>query len=145
MSRVCDILAKKGHRVVTIGADASVLEAACLMNDHKIGGVLVLENGAIVGMFTERDILRRVVAERRDPRDTLVREVMSTEIVVCEPETPIDEARSVMMHRRIRHLPVVGPDANLVGLVSIGDLNAWEIDGQAQTIHYLEEYLFGRV
>ena len=96
-------------------------------------------------MFTERDVLRRVVGERRDPAATTVADVMTVEVVCCTPETTIEEARGAMMNRRIRHLPVVDGDRRLHGLISIGDLNAWHLDTQEQTIHLLNEYLYGRV
>ena len=145
MSRVMDILAVKGSQVLAIGRNASVLDAATLMNDHKIGGLVVLENRRVAGMFTERDVLRRVVAAQRDPASTSIESVMTDEVVCCTPETTIEEARTIMRNRRVRHLPVVDDERNLSGLISIGDLNAWMLDGQQKTIHYLEEYLYGRV
>src|SRR5258708_5916043 len=145
MSTVREILARKGSQVFTIGAGATVLEAACLMNEHKIGALVVLDQGAVIGMFTERDILRRVVGERRDPEKTRVEEVMTTELVCCTPETTIDEARVAMKERRVRHLPLVDEERRLQGLISIGDLNAYEASSREQTIYLLHEYLYGRV
>jgi CBS domain-containing protein len=142
---VKDILATKGSHVLTIGKDATVLDAALLMNDHRVGAVVVMEAGHIVGMFTERDVLRRVVGERRDPMTTLVSEVMTREVACCGPDTPIDEARAAMKNRRIRHLPVVDGERQTLGLISIGDLNAHQNHTQEQTIHLMNEYLHGRV
>ena len=96
-------------------------------------------------MVTERDILRRVVAPRRDPAATPVRDVMTAEVVCCRTGTAIDEARWVMKNRRIRHLPVVDDRGRLLGLVSIGDLNAFESASKEETIFWLNEYLYGRV
>src|SRR5262245_24443076 len=110
MATVNDILADKGSQVFTTGKSATVLEAALVMNEHRIGALVVLEDGRVAGMFTERDVLRRVVAERRDPVATPVAEVMTHEVVVCTPATPLEEARGVMKNRRIRHLPVVDGD-----------------------------------
>jgi CBS domain-containing protein len=104
-----------------------------------------MDGGRIVGMFTERDILQRVVVPRRDPGTTAVQEVMTTEVVCCRPYTPLEEARAVLKNRRIRHLPVVDDDDRLLGLVSIGDLNAYEAHSHEVTIHVLEEYIHGRV
>jgi CBS domain-containing protein len=145
MATVRDILTRKGSHVWAIGKGATVLDAALLMNEHKIGALVVLDQGEVVGMFTERDVLVRVVAARRDPAETRVEEVMTREVVCCTPETTLDEARGAMKNRRIRHLPVVDGGRKLLGLASIGDLNAFHADSQEQTIHLLNEYLYGRV
>jgi CBS domain-containing protein len=145
MSTVREILARKGAQVFTVGKEATVLEAALLMNEHKIGSLVVLEDGQVVGMFTERDILRRVVGEQRPPADTRVGEVMTTELVCCTSETTIDEARGAMKNRRVRHLPLVDGERRLQGLISIGDLNAYEASNHEETIYLLREYIYGRV
>ncbi|MFL5329413.1 MAG: CBS domain-containing protein [Gemmataceae bacterium] len=145
MATVRDILAKKGSHVQTIGPDATVMDAATLMNEHKIGSLVVLDHGHVVGMFTERDVLRRVVGQRFDPMTTKVHEVMTTEVIVCRPETTIEEVRGSMCHRRIRHLPVLDGGNKLIGMISIGDLNTLLAMDQEQTIHLLQEYMYGRV
>jgi CBS domain-containing protein len=145
MATVKDILAKKGPRVFSISPDATVLQAAHLMHEHRIGSLVVLDGEQLVGMFTERDVLRRVVREERRPASTRVEEVMTTEVACCMPQTPIGEARAAMKNRHIRHLPVVDDEGRLRGLVSIGDLNAFEAANQEQTIFLLNEYLHGRV
>jgi CBS domain-containing protein len=144
MATVQDILAVKGPHVQSIGPDATALDAALLMNEHKIGSFIVLDGGQLVGMITERDILQRVVAQRRDPAETRVRDVMTTEVVCCQTCTALDEARGVMKNRRIRHLPVVDDQNRLLGLISIGDLNAHLARDQEVTIHVLTEYIHGR-
>jgi CBS domain-containing protein len=145
MATVRDILAKKGPKVWSIGGEATVLDAARFMTEHKIGAVLVLDGEHIVGMFSERDILQRVVAEGRDPTQTTVSDVMTDEVACCTPDTSLEEARGAMKNRRIRHLPVVDGDKRLLGLISIGDLNAFQVAHQEQTIFLLNEYLYGRV
>jgi CBS domain-containing protein len=145
MATVREILARKGSHVFTIGPGATVLEAALLMNEHKIGSLVVIDDGRVVGIFTERDILQRVVGEQRDPARTRVGEVMTTEIVCCTPETTIAEARGAMKNRRVRHLPLVDEDHRLLGLISIGDLNAHATSDHEQTIYLLQEYIYGRV
>jgi CBS domain-containing protein len=144
MSMVKDILATKGSHVQSIGPRATVLDAALLMNEHKIGCLVVLDAGRVVGMFSERDILRRIVVARRDPGDTTVAEVMTTEVICCRPHTGIDEVRGVMMNRRIRHLPVLDESDHLHGLVSIGDLNAHAMHAHESTIYVMEQYIHGR-
>ena len=143
MATLRDLLSQKGGQIFGIGKDASVLDAAIMMNEHKIGALVVC-NGECEGMFTERDMLRRVVAERRDPAKTKVNDVMTRDIVVGTPDMDIEEARSIMKTRRIRHLPIVD-DGRVVGMISIGDLNAWDLDGQERTILHMKEYIYGRV
>jgi CBS domain-containing protein len=145
VNTVKSILADKGSHVWSVGPGATVLDAALLMNEHKIGALVVMEGGRLAGIFTERDVLRRVVGEARDPARTQVADVMSGEVVCCSPETTLEEARGVMKNRRIRHLPVLDADGRLLGLVSIGDLNARMEHAQEQHIHLLNEYLYGRV
>jgi CBS domain-containing protein len=145
MATVADILARKGAQVCTTGKDATVLQAALLMNEHRIGSLVVVDEDRVIGMFTERDVLRRVVGEHRDPGTTLVGDVMTTEVACCTLQTTLEEARGAMKNRRIRHLPLVDEDGRLTGLISIGDLNAYDASNQEQTIYLLQEYLYGRV
>ena len=145
MARVRELLERKGTHVLTADPAASVLQAAMLMNEHRVGSVVVVEDGRVVGMFTERDVLLRVVGQRRDPESTCVAEVMTAAVVCCSPETTVEEARGVMRDRRIRHLPVSDTDGRLLGLISIGDLNAQLQAAQEQTVFLLTEYIQGRV
>ena len=138
------ILQQKGSRVHCVEPTSTALAAVQRMNAERIGALVVTEQGRVAGMFTERDVLRRIVGEQRDPAKVLVRDVMSTSVACCEPEMSIDDARAVMRDRRIRHLPVVNSAGELQGMISIGDLNAFEVDGQQKTIHLLHEYLYGR-
>jgi CBS domain-containing protein len=144
MTQVRDILQKKGSHVWSIGTSATTLQAALLMMEHKIGGLVVIDQGRVAGMFTERDVLR-LVAQRRDPAATAVGEMMTEDVVCCSPTTPLDEAKAAMKNRRVRHLPVVGDDDRLLGVVSIGDLNAYETADHEQTIFLMSEYIYGRV
>src|SRR5262245_48396434 len=105
MPTIRDILAIKGPLVLSIGPDATALDAAVLMNEHKIGSLVVLADGQFVGIITERDLLQRVLAECRDPAQTPVHEVMTDEVVCCRLHTTLEEARGVLKNRRIRHLP----------------------------------------
>lgn len=141
MDSVRDLLARKGSDIVAVGPGASVLEAAQLMNARGTGSVLVLEANKPVGIFTERDVLRRVVAERRDPSTTAVRDVMTTALITCKPDTPIAECAAVMTQRRIRHLPVVGPEG-LRGLVTSGDVLAFQFAEQEATLKHLSSYFY---
>lgn len=143
MATIRDILHHKGTQIHTISPRATALDAAMLMNEHKIGALLVLDNDRLVGIITERDVLRKVVAQRQDPAHTHVQDIMTSKVICCHDKTTIEEVRSIFMSQRIRHLPVVAEQGQVAGMVSIGDLNAWQLDGQEQTIHYLQEYLYG--
>lgn len=143
MAKVNDILQRKGSKVFSIGPEASVLDAARRMNDDQVGALVVVDQGRVVGIITERDMLRRVVARREDPADLSVADVMTSKVICCQHDTHVEEVRNIFMTRRIRHIPVVDHDEEIAGLISIGDLNAWDLDGQEVTIHYLREYLYG--
>lgn len=130
--------------LVVVRPDASVRAATMLMNDHGIGSVLVIEEGRLLGIFTERDVLRRVVAESRPPDDTPVAAVMTVDVVCCRPETPLTDVAEVMRLHRIRHLPVVGDEGRIVGLVSIGDINAHRFAVCETTLHQVEDYILRR-
>ena len=143
MAKVSDILQRKGSKVYSIGPEASVLDAAITMNDDQVGALVVCDGKRVVGIVTERDMLRRVVAKRHDPADLKVADVMTSKVICCQLDTHLDEVRNIFMTRRIRHIPVVADDEKIKGLISIGDLNAWDLDGQEVTLHYLREYLYG--
>jgi len=145
MVTVKEILKDKGGVVHSIPHTATVLEATQRMNDFSIGALVVTNGDQLVGMFTERDVLRRVVADERIPSEVTVGDVMTTQVACCTVETTIDEARGVMKRRRIRHLPVLDGEGSLLGLISIGDLNAYQACDQETTIHFMHEYLYGRV
>lgn len=143
MPSVQEILDSKSSDVAAVGEDATVLEATKLMADRRIGAVVVKNDDRVTGIFTERDVLNRVISVEKDPHKTLVKDVMSSPVACCRPDTKLSECRTVMTEKKLRHLPVV-VDGNLVGMVSIGDLNAREATDQAHTIQYLEDYLYGR-
>lgn len=145
MSSVYELLVEKRRQLHTTTASSSVLEATRLMNDRGVGALVVTDDNRIVGIFTERDVLRRVVAVERPPAATRVVDVMTSEVLCCSPTTTIDQAGEIMMERRIRHLPIVNDDGLPVGMISIGDLNAHQVHEQQQHIGNLHDYLYGRV
>ncbi len=140
MATAEQLTAIKGGAIASLPPQATVLEAAQLMNDRHIGSVLVTEGNQLVGIFTERDVLRRVVAEQRDPATTAVADVMTSPVACAAPHTTLDEIRTVMRDKRIRHVPVVN-GGGVLGMISLGDLNKAEHDGQVETIRYLEQYM----
>ena len=145
MPTVLDILATKGDHVHTISASATVLQATQVMNEQKIGALVVMDGKRVAGMFTERDVLRRVIAEERSPRQVRVGDVMTRDVVCCGPDTDIEDASAIMRDRKVRHLPICGDDGELHGLISIGDLNAQHASRQEAHISFLSEYVYGRV
>ena len=142
MPSVQEILDNKSSEVAAVGEDATVLEATKLMADRRIGAVVVKKNNRVTGIFTERDVLNRVISVEKDPHKTLVKDVMSSPVACCRPDTKLSECRTVMTEKKLRHLPVV-KDGDLVGMVSIGDLTAREATDQAHAIQYLQDYLYG--
>ena len=145
MATVHDVLSAKGATLHTVDADLTVLLATQLMNENKIGAVVVTHEGRVAGIFSERDVLARVVAEQRSPVQTTIGEVMTREVICCDPDTDLDEVSAIMKTRRVRHLPVCGAGGRLLGLISMGDVNAHYASNQAQTIHFLSDYIYGRV
>jgi CBS domain-containing protein len=121
METLGEILREKGGKVHTTDPEATVLEAVELMADNHIGALLVGTDGEPVGILSERDVMMRVILDRRDPAATKVGDVMTREVVCAEPATPGEEAMAIMTERRCRHLPVVS-GGRVVGVVSIGDL-----------------------
>jgi CBS domain-containing protein len=145
MPTALDILqTKASSHVHSIEPHATVLAAINKMNQHKLGALVVKQGGRVTGMFTERDVLRRVVGEQRNPSTTLVEEVMTSDVMCVRPTTDIDDIAAIMQQRRIRHLPVCDQDGELHGLISIGDLNAFHASNQQAHIHFLSEYIYGR-
>lgn len=140
MPQLSEILGEKGTRVLEIEAGASVFEAVKKMVEANVGSLLVTEAGKITGIVTERDYLRRVTLEGRTDKDTVVREIMSSPLIVATTETPIDECMALMTDRRIRHVPVV-EGGEIVGVVSIGDLVKFKSKRQDFEIQYLTDYI----
>jgi CBS domain-containing protein len=143
MPTVADILSLKGDVVHAISPDATVLEAVHKMNHCRIGALVVMEEGFVVGMFTERDVLR-LVGEEKNPSETKVGAAMARQVVYARLGTQLEEAGEMMKDRRIRHLPVCDELGRLRGVVSIGDLNAFHVQHQERTILALNEYIYGR-
>ena len=140
---ISSLLAEKQRSVVSVSPDSSVLDAVARMNERGIGSVLVLDQGELVGIFTERDVLRRVVAERRDPNTTLVREVMTQELVTLQSTALVGEAMSKINEKKIRHLPVVD-GGSLAGLISSGDINRHITQSFKSEAGSLMSYITGR-
>ncbi len=143
MGHVSDILDGKGRDVLRIDAAATVYDAIVKMVEGNVGALLVYEGDRLSGIVTERDYLRRVTLQGRDERTTPVREVMSSELVFVGPDASVEECMAVMTERRIRHLPVLTENQDVVGIVSIGDVVKFQSREQSVQIRFLTEFISG--
>jgi CBS domain-containing protein len=141
-TRVRDVIKRKGEAVYSVGPLATVIDAVNVMNDHHVGSVLVIEGGYPVGIFSERDVLVRVVAAHRDPRQTLVRDVMTPRLHTATPDDTLLDVMRLMTERRCRHVPVIDGQS-LLGLVSIGDITKAMQHNLRQEVRELSSYIGG--
>lgn len=136
------LLERKSSAVHSVSPDVSVAEAVAEMNRHRVGSILVLAGGRLAGIFTERDVLKRVVGASLDPKTTQVSSVMTSELVTVRPDTTVGEAVDLFTNRRCRHLPVLQAD-QLVGLISIGDVSRYMADVHRTECEHLKSYISG--
>lgn len=137
---VKQILNEKGNDVWAVSPDATIYEALELMAEKNIGAVLVMDDDALVGIFSERDYARKVVLQGKASRETPVRDGMTDEVICVRPDQSVEGCMSLMTEKRIRHLPVLEGDS-VVGVISIGDVVKGVISQQANTIEHLESYI----
>jgi CBS domain-containing protein len=139
---VSSLLHDKGQVVWSVPPSATVFEAIKLMAAQNIGALPVLEEGRLVGIFTERDYTRKVALHGKSSKDTQVREIIAAEVVSVTPEHSVADCMRLMTEHRVRHLPVL-QNTELVGIISIGDLVNWTISTQEATIAQMEQYISG--
>jgi CBS domain-containing protein len=137
---VTTLLAEKAEMLEVVKPATTILEAITRMNQRRIGSVLVMEGDRLAGIFTERDVLTRVVTGRLDPAKTPVAEVKTRQPVTIKPTTTVREAMMVVTDTRRRHLPVVA-EGKVLGMVSIGDLTRWIVRNQQREIEDLTDYV----
>jgi CBS domain-containing protein len=140
---VASVLKNKGGRLCCISSSDSVYEAIAQMAREKVGGLLVIAEGKLAGIVSERDYARKVILLGRSSKTTPVSEIMSSPVIFVSPEATVGECMEIITRHRIRHLPVMEQD-RLAGMVSIGDLVNWILQAQRDHIRHLESYIAGR-
>lgn len=136
------LLQHKGGVVKSVPVGVSVSEAVQEMNRHKIGCLLVLDGSRLAGIFTERDVLTRVVAADLDPKRTPVAQVMTPNVLTVSPDTTVQQMMDLFAEKRCRHMPVLR-DGALVGLISIGDVSRWVANANRAEAESLRQYISG--
>ena len=136
------ILCQKRGEIWSVHPDTSVYDAIKLMAEKNVGALLVMENDQLSGIVSERDYSRKVVLRGKTSRNTIVREIMTTELTTAHPRETVEECLRFMTDKRIRHLPVVS-DGELRGVISIGDLVKEVISSQSATLEQLRDYISG--
>ena len=144
MVTIRQLLESKGRQVWSVNFDTTVYDSLRLMADKGIGALVVMDQGTIVGVISERDYARKVILEGRSSRDTPVSAIMSTSVLHAVPEQTIADGMALMTEKRIRHLPVM-EDNQIIGIVSIGDLVKSHIAEQEYVISQLEHYISGEM
>jgi CBS domain-containing protein len=139
---VAALIERKGSEVHAVASTITVAEAVDEMNKRRIGCILVIDKGQIAGIFTERDVLRRVVGAGVDPRTTRLADVMTRDVHTIPPETSVEQTMALFAERRCRHIPVVD-HGELRGLVSIGDISRWMSDASHAEAEHLKNYIAG--
>ena len=143
MKTVQSLLQAKGYAVWTITPDATVYQALRVMADKNVGALLVLEDGKLAGVISERDYARKVALRGKTSHDTFVRDIMSAGVISVRPDQTVEECMALMTDKHIRHLPVVA-DGRLMGIISIGDVVKSIITEQGFMIEQLTSYIVGR-
>lgn len=143
MSRKLKDMLKTKVDIFSMHPDATVYEVIVQMCERNIGAMLLLEDGNLAGIFTERDYARKLVIKGLSSKDTVVRDIMTSNLITVTPECTIDDCMNIMSEKRIRHLPVLDENKKVVGIISIGDIVRRVIEEQKATIEQLEHYIQG--
>jgi CBS domain-containing protein len=136
------LLQRKGSVVHSIAPTLSIFDAVAEMNRLRIGAIVILDDGKLAGIFTERDALQRVLGTGIDPKTVSVAEVMTRDVMTVEPAAAVEDVAAMFTEKRCRHLPVVS-EGKLVGLISIGDISRWVADAHRAEAEHLKNYIAG--
>ncbi len=142
MDNVRELLAKKGGTVWSVGPDDAVIEAVRIMTERESGALAVLDSGALVGIISERDYVRKIALKSRSSEETLVREIMTLRVIYATPDQRIENCMAIMNQNNIRHMPVL-ENGNVVGMLSLKDLVNVIIERQQSIIEELETFVLG--
>jgi len=137
------VLKLKGRQVLSVAPTATVYEAIAAMSEKGVGALLVMSEGRLAGIISERDYARKVILKERSSKHTQVREIMTTPVITVGSSDTVEDCMRTMTENRIRHLPVVDRD-RVVGIISIGDLVNWIISAHEETIGHLQNYIAGQ-
>jgi CBS domain-containing protein len=140
--KIVDLMRRKGGAVWWIGPTASVYDAVVMMADKQVGALLVMNDGQLLGIVSERDYARKVVLLGRSSHETPVTEIMSSPVATVTPDATVGDCMRMVTERRFRHLPVM-ENGKVTGMVSIGDLVNWVVTEQQATIRHLEAWIAG--
>lgn len=143
MKYVHDILKSKGSIVYSVEPNVMVYSAIEQMCDKNIGGLMIVENGKLVGIFTERDYARKLILKGKSSKDTPIKDLMTPNPFTVSPQSSIEDCMKLMSGKHIRHLPVE-ENGKLIGMISIGDVVKYIIEDQKSTIAHLEQYIAGQ-
>ncbi len=138
--KVADILQKKGSQVFSVTRDTTVLDAIKLLSEKNIGALPVIEEGKLLGIFSERDYARKIILKGKTSNDTPVKEIMTENPYTVEPGQTLEDCMTIMSDRHIRHLPVMQDNA-VVGMISVSDVVKAIIQAQRETIDHLKNYI----
>lgn len=139
--KLSDILAKKGSHVFSIGPEASLAELAQALVEHNCGSLVVLHEGRMVGIITERDFLKSYVSTGRDVRELVVADFMTSDVITGTPEDSVADTMGLLTAKRMRHLPILDADGELAGLISIGDVVKAHHDHLTMENHFMKSYI----
>ncbi|MBJ8344262.1 CBS domain-containing protein [Antrihabitans sp. YC2-6] len=139
--RISDVLRVKGAAVATVEPTATVAELIAALADHNVGALVVLDGQRVIGIVSERDVVRKLHADGEALMHSRVSEIMTKDVYTCAPDDTVDSLAEAMTQRRVRHMPVVDPDGSLAGIVSIGDVVKSRISQLESDREQLESYI----